>query len=77
MAAEQHTWKELVWEHVCKVAAAGEYFSMDDLRPFFSKMVESKGTKNRFIGEKVRQQLQILRNEGLLIFVVPGSYRRV
>jgi type II restriction enzyme len=32
---------------------------------------------NRHVRDKIRQQLQVLRNRGLIEFVKPGVYRRI
>ena len=68
------TWKQIVWEYVCKCADAEGYFTLDQLRDFFPKMIEEK-PNNPYVAEKVRQQLQILRDEGRVSFLIPGSYR--
>jgi type II restriction enzyme len=43
----------------------------------FEKELARKHPKNHFIRPKIRQQLQVLRDLGLIEFVSPGVYRRV
>jgi type II restriction enzyme len=43
----------------------------------FEKELAAKHPKNRFVKEKIRQQLQVLRDLGLIEFVSPGVYRRL
>ena len=69
-------WREIVWEAVKAVADEDGYFTIQDLRPTFHAMTVEK-PNNPFVAEKVRQQLQILRDRGLVIFLTPGSYRIV
>ena len=76
MPLSDATWRDIVWRYVCKVAAPGGYFSIEDLKPYYPAMITQKQSRNRFIGEKVRQQLQILRDEGKITFLIPGSYKR-
>ncbi len=51
-------------------------FTLDDIYPFEAKL-SVKYPNNRFIKEKIRQQLQILRDKGMLIFVRRGVYQKV
>jgi hypothetical protein len=43
----------------------------------FEKELAAKHPKNRFVKAKIRQQLQVLRDLGLIEFVSPGIYRRL
>lgn len=43
----------------------------------FEKELAAKHPKNRFVRAKIRQQLQVLRDLGLLEFVSPRVYRRL
>ena len=69
-------WREIVWEAVIAVADEDGYFTIDELRPRFAAMTAEK-PGNAFVAEKVRQQLQILRDKGLVAFLARGSYRVV
>jgi type II restriction enzyme len=50
-------------------------FTLDDLYAFEGELAE-KHPENHNIRAKIRQQLQILRDLGLLDFVQPGVYQR-
>jgi type II restriction enzyme len=69
-------WKEIVYTYVCKVAERGEYFNIRDFDAFYDDIRRQK-PNNPFIAEKIRQQLQILRDHGMVEFLAPGSYRRL
>ena len=43
----------------------------------FEKELGAKHPKNQHVRAKIRQQLQILRDLGLIEFVTPGTYRRL
>ena len=78
MTDQVQGWKAIVASYVRRVAPDPmHYFSIDDLKPFYSEMLAIKQSRNAFIGEKVRQQLQILRDDGMVAFLIPGSYRRL
>jgi type II restriction enzyme len=49
-------------------------FSLDDIYKFESELRESHPL-NRHVRPKIRQQLQVLRDLGLVEFTTPGSYR--
>lgn len=49
-------------------------FTLDNAYSF-EKELAQKHPKNRFIRPKIRQQLQVLRDLGLIDFVSPGVYR--
>lgn len=49
-------------------------FSLIDLYAF-EKMLRTKYPNNNFIKDKLRQQLQILREKGYLEFTTRGNYR--
>lgn len=50
-------------------------FSLSDVYEFGAEL-SKKHPKNRHISEKIRQQLQILRDENLLSFLGKGLYRK-
>lgn len=67
------TWKTLVREVV--EHRLPRTFSLRDIeayRNYFAKHYPN----NRFIAPKIRQSLQILRDQGLIEFLKPGYYRR-
>ncbi len=68
-------WLDLVWEYVCRVADRDAYFNIRDLGAYYEEMAQRK-PGNPFIAEKVRQQLQILRDRGFVEFISRGSYKR-
>lgn len=53
-----------------------ETFSLNDIYRFEQEL-KNKYPNNRFIQDKIRQQLQVLRDEGLLEFVSRGVYKKI
>ena len=53
-----------------------EQFTLDELYKFEQKL-KSKYPKNNFIKDKIRQQLQILRDKGIIEFVGRGNYKKI
>ncbi len=51
-------------------------FSLEDIYRF-EPLLKSKYPQNNFIREKIRQQLQVLRDNGYLEFISRGQYCRV
>lgn len=51
-------------------------FTLENVYPFEAGLV-AKHPKNRNVRPKIRQQLQVLRDLGLVEFVTPGVYRRL
>ena len=49
-------------------------FSLNDVYAF-EKLLEQKHPNNMHIKDKIRQQLQFLRDKGYLDFVARGKYR--
>ena len=49
-------------------------FSLNDMYAFESQL-SAKHPENKHIKEKIRQQLQILRDRGLIEFLRPGLYK--
>ena len=49
-------------------------FSLDDVYTF-EKELNKKHPDNRHIKDKIRQQLQVLRDKGYLEFTSRGNYR--
>ena len=67
-------WRKLTLEGVLEMPEDG--FQMDQLMEVCGPEASRKYPKNRFVDAKLRQQLQVLRNRGLVEFVSPGIYRR-
>jgi type II restriction enzyme len=51
-------------------------FTLDEVYQFESKLKE-KYPNNNFIKDKIRQQLQILRDKGIIEFTSRGNYKKV
>ncbi len=51
-------------------------FTLDDVYKFEEKL-KLKYPNNNFIKDKIRQQLQFLRDKGIIEFVGRGSYKKV
>lgn len=67
------TWKELMHDVVSRLPRE---FTLSDVlkrRELFAKEFPS----NKFIDAKIRQSLQVLRDQGMLRFVTPGHYQRL
>ncbi len=67
-------WTRHVYEVVLKLSK--EEFELQDLyryRNHFSKLYPD----NKHIEDKIRQTLQFLRDDGLVVFLEPGRYRRI
>jgi hypothetical protein len=67
------TWKQAVGEIVRSLPRD---FALADVLSRHDEL-QREFPNNRFIDAKIRQSLQILRNQGLLQFVGPGRYRRL
>jgi addiction module HigA family antidote len=50
-------------------------FTLDDIYHFEKELAKAH-PDNHHVREKIRQQLQVLRDEGFLDFIEPGTYRR-
>ncbi|HVA19792.1 MAG TPA: DpnI domain-containing protein [Solirubrobacteraceae bacterium] len=64
------TWKDLVYEAIRSLPAE---FTLRDLERFTPEF-RAAYPENRFITAKVRQTLQILRDQGVLVFLGDGRY---
>ena len=53
-----------------------EYFSLDDMYAFINEL-QAKHPQNLHISDKIRQQLQFLRNKGYIEFLGRGHYRKL
>lgn len=52
-----------------------ENFTLDEIYQFEEKL-QSKYPNNNFIKDKIRQQLQILRDKGIIEFTARGKYKK-
>jgi len=53
-----------------------ETFTLDDVYKFEAKL-KLKYPNNNFIKDKIRQQLQVLRDKGIIEFVSRGKYKKI
>lgn len=53
-----------------------EIFTLDEIYKFEQKL-KSKYPNNNFIKDKIRQQLQILRDKGIIEFIGRGHYKKL
>ncbi|NHM06660.1 restriction endonuclease [Flavobacterium sp. CYK-4] len=53
-----------------------ESFTLDEIYKF-EEQLKSKHPENRFIKDKIRQQLQVLRDKGLIDFMGRGNYKKI
>lgn len=60
----------------CLDEISTEDFTLDDVYEF-EKNLKLKYPKNQFIKDKIRQQLQVLRDKGIIEFIGRGKYRKV
>ncbi len=60
----------------CIDAIGKEYFSLKELYEF-EPLLKRKYPDNKHIKEKIRQQLQLLRDNGVIEFLGNGSYRKL
>ncbi|MBV9233562.1 MAG: hypothetical protein JO030_05915 [Candidatus Eremiobacteraeota bacterium] len=67
------TWKELTHDVVSSLPRT---FRLSDVF-MHRKRFEDAFPENRFIEAKIRQSLQILRDQGMLRFITPGHYERL
>jgi type II restriction enzyme len=51
-------------------------FALDDMYGFES-LLKSRHPQNNFVRDKIRQQLQLLRDKGIIEFVSRGVYRKI
>ena len=70
--AQSQTWKETVRGIVQTLPRE---FSLADVLAYHDEL-QRRFPNNRFINAKIRQSLQVLRDQGLLCFVRPGQYER-
>ena len=70
-----HGWTSLVLEALFH--QPGEVFSLDELLATCRPLASQKYPENRHVRAKIRQQLQRLRDMGLVQFLGGGTYRRL
>lgn len=73
MSAPRHTWKQLVTEIV---SSQPREFSLADVLRSKDKL-QREFPNNRFVEAKIRQSLQVLRDQGMLRFMGAGRYQRL
>lgn len=61
---------------ICVDSIKKETFSLEDVYRFENKL-KLKYPDNNFIKDKIRQQLQVLRDKGVIEFVSRGSYKKI
>jgi len=60
----------------CVDSISKEKFSLDDVYKFEEEL-KLKHPKNNFIKDKIRQQLQLLRDRGIIEFAGRGNYKKI
>ena len=60
----------------CVDSIKNRNFSLTDIYKF-KNLLKKKHPKNKFIKDKIRQQLQLLRDKGFIEFLGNGKYRKV
>jgi len=60
----------------CVDLIKNETFALEEIYKFEQKL-KSKYPNNKFIKDKIRQQLQILRDKGVVEFIGRGNYKKV
>jgi len=53
-----------------------EHFTLDEIYQFEQRL-KQKYPSNNFIKDKIRQQLQILRDKGIIEFIDRGKYKKI
>ena len=53
-----------------------ETFSLEEVYKFEEKL-KLKYPNNNFIKDKIRQQLQVLRDKGIIEFISRGNYKKI
>lgn len=71
--SEPTTWKSAVLEIVQTLPRE---FSLADVTRH-KRALEQRFPSNRFVEAKIRQSLQVLRDQGILQFISPGHYQRM
>jgi len=61
---------------ICVDSIKKEIFTLEDVYKFEAKL-KLKYPSNNFIKDKIRQQLQVLRDKGIIEFVSRGNYKKI
>ncbi len=61
---------------LCLDAIQKDVFTLEDIYKFENKL-KLKHPNNNFIKDKIRQQLQVLRDKGIIEFISRGNYKKV
>lgn len=61
---------------MCIDSIPKDTFNLNDIYAF-EEVLKTKHPSNNFIKDKIRQQLQILRDKGLIEFISRGQYRKI
>lgn len=69
----RRTWRDLIEDTLTELPVV---FSLDDIRKFGPRLAREY-PQNKNIDAKIRQTLQILRDQGVLRFLGAGKYRRL
>jgi chromosome condensin MukBEF MukE localization factor len=68
-------WIQLTMEAIARIPA--DIFTMDEVCAASAEMVANRYPDNRHVREKLRQQLQRLRDLGLIAFLGGGRYEKL
>ena len=71
--ATKRTWRDLIEDVLTELPPV---FSLDDMRRFEGRLAKEY-PQNRNIDAKIRQTLQVLRDQGVLQFLGSGKYKRL
>lgn len=61
---------------LCVDAIPKDVFTLEDIYKFENKL-KLKYPNNNFIKDKIRQQLQVLRDKGIIEFINRGNYKKI
>lgn len=74
MSEKRSTWRDDILECIDRIPS--RKFTLDDLYAFEPEL-QKKYPLNHHITDKIRQQLQLLRDEGYIAFLEPGIYQKL
>ena len=60
----------------CVERIATDEFTIEQVYAFEGELA-SRHPENKFVRDKIRQQLQFLRDKGFIVFLSRGRYRKV
>ena len=61
---------------MCVEKIPSKEFSLNQMYTFENEL-KTKHPENNFVKDKIRQQLQYLRDKGFIEFLTPGQYRKI